>query len=117
MPNSVKTIGNYAFEYSALKSITLGSGVESIGSKAFMKCLSLTDITTLAEVPPTLTDDAFSNTNKGNITLTVPFGTADAYKAARNWNGFKAYVEAEKGPGVGVEGIEAAAPSPELPST
>ena len=45
IPGSVKTIGNYAFQYSELSSITLDDGVESIGESVFQYCSNLTSVT------------------------------------------------------------------------
>ena len=46
IPNSVTSIGNYAFEYcTGLTSITIPNSVTSIGNYAFYKCTGLTSIT------------------------------------------------------------------------
>ena len=45
LSNEVYGIDNYAFSNcSGLKTITIGDGVETIGSKAFFNCYSLTSI-------------------------------------------------------------------------
>ena len=45
IPNSVTSIGDYAFWYCNLKNITIPNGVTSIGYSAFYRCTSLTNIT------------------------------------------------------------------------
>ena len=46
MPNSVTTIGNYAFEYcGSLTSVTIGNSVTTISKYAFYNCYSLTRVT------------------------------------------------------------------------
>ena len=45
IPDSVTSIGKYAFEYCDLTSVTIGNSVTSIGQEAFCYCYSLTNIT------------------------------------------------------------------------
>ena len=46
IPNSVTSIGSYAFyNFDALTSVTIGNSVTSIGSYAFYKCSGLTSVT------------------------------------------------------------------------
>ena len=47
--NSVTSIGDYAFESSGLTSVTIGNGVTRIGDGAFFACSSLTAITVTAQ--------------------------------------------------------------------
>lgn len=44
LPESIVTIGAYAFKSSSIKSVTIGSSVMSIGTGAFAKCTSLSEI-------------------------------------------------------------------------
>ncbi len=45
LPNSLTSIGNYAFKSSGLQSITIPASVTSIGEEAFYGCSSLTNMT------------------------------------------------------------------------
>ena len=46
IPNSVKSIGNYAFYYcDGLTSVTIPNSVTSIGERAFSSCTALTSVT------------------------------------------------------------------------
>ena len=45
IPNSVTTIGDYAFECTGLTSVEIPNSVTSIGQKAFWNCSSLTSVT------------------------------------------------------------------------
>ena len=45
IPNSVTSIGAYAFDCSSLTSVTIGDSVNSIGYSAFNDCSSLTSVT------------------------------------------------------------------------
>ena len=59
IPNSVTSIGSYAFFYcSALTSVTIGESVTSIGSYAFYICSALTSVTIPNSVT-TIGDNAF----------------------------------------------------------
>ncbi len=105
IPNSVTSIGCGAFEYSSgltsitipnsvtgidydtfrgcsdLISVTIPNSVTSIGSSAFSGCSSLTSVVSEIEVPFTFGTSAFYNIGS-SCTLTVPYGTRDAYIAA-----------------------------------
>ena len=86
IPNTVASIGNYAFEYcSSLTSIEIPNSVTSIGNEAFYNCTSLTSVMVLADNPPVLLDYAFSNVNPF-FCVYVPCGSLEAYQAAWNWN-------------------------------
>jgi hypothetical protein len=71
IPNSVTSIGNYAFyNFSSLTSITIGTSVTSIGYQAFTNCTGLTTLT----IPNSVTNigyQAFTNCT-GLTTLTIP---------------------------------------------
>ena len=94
IPNSVTSIGYYAFAgCSALTSVTTGSGVTSIGVRAFYKCESLQDVYCYAEKVPDAWPDsdnghAFSISNYKNATLHVPAGSIESYKSTEPWSEF-----------------------------
>ena len=73
IPNSVTSIGEAAFEdCEGMTSLTIGSGVTSIGSLAFSYCTSLTSVT----IPNSVTsvgEEAFSGC-EGLISLTIGSG-------------------------------------------
>ena len=93
IPNSVTSIGNYAFyNCSGLTSVTIGNSVTSIGYNAFAFCTNLTDFYCYAEGVPTANSYAFGDSPVKKVTLHVPAGAVNAYKAATPWNDFKEIV-------------------------
>ncbi len=67
IPNSVKTIGNYAFYYTDLTSVTIPDSVTTIGDYAFEHS-NLTNVT----IPDSVTiigNDAFAHNNLTSLTL------------------------------------------------
>ena len=82
IPNSVTSIGDYAFyNCSGLTSVTIPNSVTSIGYSAFRGCSGLTSVISKIETP-----FAFGAYDFGSISsscvLTIPIGTRDAYIAA-----------------------------------
>ncbi len=117
-PNSVETIEAGCFYSLAnVTEILLGSGLKTIEGKSaytsycFGTLPALTKLTCLATTPPSIQETTFQPAIKANCTLTVPAGTAEIYKNAPYWDGFKEYVELEN-PGVGVETITDAEDAP-----
>ena len=89
IPQSVKTIGNSAFDQlNNMESFTIPSWITSIGDRAFSDCWNLKEITSEIEDPSAVVmgRDVFSNYNQ-NIqrTLYVPSGTKSAYEAINVW--------------------------------
>ncbi|MDE6295294.1 MAG: leucine-rich repeat protein [Muribaculaceae bacterium] len=71
IPNSVSTIGNYAFEgYSGLTSVTIPNSVTSIGNYAFSGCSGLTSVT-IPESVTAIGIYAFSGC-RGLTSVTIP---------------------------------------------
>ncbi|MCQ2311253.1 MAG: leucine-rich repeat protein [Paludibacteraceae bacterium] len=86
LPNSVETIGKYAFaECSYLKTITLGAKLEDIDEYAFQNDQRLLYVNCYAEEPPILQENAFENYD---IYLQVPCDVLDEYKVAKGWKLF-----------------------------
>ena len=96
IPNSVTSIGNYAFQnpnFPGLTTVTIPNSVTFIGKGAFY-CNNLYDVTIEATTPPTLSHwDAFMN-DYANPTLYVPAESVDAYKAANNWSNYADNIQA-----------------------
>ena len=92
IPIPVTTIGLYAFaNCSALTSVTIQNSVTTIGDNAFQNCTTLTKVTVLAETPPTIYSQTF--TNRAHATLYVPHGSKATYEGANYWKDFALIVE------------------------
>lgn len=103
IPNSVTSIGGNAFYgCRGLTSTTIGNGVASIGGMAFAGCGELKSVVSEIENPFAFGASAFSEISS-TCTLTVPYGTKDAY-IAKGWT-----TDVFKG---GI--VEAQAPSPNI---
>ena len=70
IPNSVTSIGEYAFFHGRLTSVTIPDSVTSIGDFAFCYCTSLTSVT-IPESVTSIGDYAFSNCS-GLTSITIP---------------------------------------------
>ena len=92
IPNSVTSIGAFAFDYcSSLTSIIIPNSVTSIGAAAFRGCDGLTSVTVEWETPITIPSNVFSNYT--NATLYVPAGCQGTYEAAEVWTNFGEIIE------------------------
>jgi uncharacterized protein YjdB len=104
IPNSVTYIGGGAFQNcTSLTTITIPNSVTYIGSSAFAGCSGLKNFYCLAEKVPQLNAFAFGNRTDAiniinNVTLYVPEGRIEAYKAASYWSSFRNIV--------GIVGVE-----------
>lgn len=83
--NSVSFVSADSFDGCAnLAEITLPSSVKTISTRAFQNCSSLMEVTCLAETPPELVSNAFTNV-PAECVIKVPVASVEAYKAAPNW--------------------------------
>ena len=90
LPNSIQEIGNEVFYCCyALSEIDIPSSVTTIGKKILWECISLKTVTVHWDTPLAVPDNAFDGINTANVTLKVPAGKEDAYRAAAVWKDFK----------------------------
>ena len=110
IPNSVTSIGYGTFYYcSSLTSITIPNSVTSIGEKAFANC-DIPEVISRIENPFVINTNIFSDNTFLNATLYVPQGTIDKYKAIEGWKKF-AFIEEENGGGETPETQKCATPT------
>ena len=94
IPSSVTSIGDSAFRgCSSLTSVDFeeNSQLTSIDDEAFSYCSRLTTITINATTPPTLGLSVFSS---DMISIYVPAGSVNAYKAASGWKSYSSKISA-----------------------
>ena len=91
IPNSVKIIDGWSFclNYN-LTSVTIGNSVTSIKEGAFAGCGALKSVKVDWGSPISITTDVFSfwPNSISDVTLTVPAGTSENYRAAEVWKEF-----------------------------
>ena len=93
VPNSIVAINDSAFfGCRNLTNIDLGKGVCVIGERAFANFDKLTDVVCYAEEVPDADRTSFENSYIDYVTLHVPTGSVEKYKAIGPWKGFKEIV-------------------------
>ena len=98
IPNSVKSIGSYAFQNcSDLAILKIGKGVTTYDIGCFDSCVNLTDVYCFATTAPNISAHnmwgPFAKTPIENFILHVPAGSKDSYSAVEPWNQFKETIE------------------------
>ena len=90
VPEGVTSIAAGTFGYCQyLRSVTLPKSMTNIGAVAFCDMPSLTDLTCLAETPPSASPQSFSSTiENSDLILSVPRGCKETYEAAEVWQDF-----------------------------
>ncbi|AEW19976.1 bacterial group 2 Ig-like protein [Tannerella forsythia 92A2] len=92
LAEGVTKIGKNAFAgFQVLPSITLPKSVATIGEYAFINCHKLTDVTVAwkdAGSIPNIQANVFDDVTLSDVTLYVPEGMVDTYKAKNVWKDF-----------------------------
>ena len=108
IPSSVTYIRNYAFYgCTNLVSINIPSAIVAIGDHAFQNCTGIKSIMSYLISPKGLSNDVFTNIDKTNCKLSIPFGTTSLYKTALGWSDFSNVIEAfiSIGTSITIDGI------------
>ena len=105
IPNTVTSIGNYAFFGSGLTSITLPASVTSIGNAAFQYCYNLASVTVYATTPPSLGNYAFKDCNDLDY-IYVFSDLVGTYQVATRWSAYSGKITGLTGGYCGTTGHE-----------
>ncbi len=100
LPSNLEGIGDQAFlACYGLEKVVIPASVKEIGMEAFSRCQKLTSVTAVSPKPITdMGKGVFLAVNMNACTLYVPKGSADAYKAAKQWKEFFNVEEVQIGP-------------------
>lgn len=102
LPSKITSIDFYVFDgCELLESVELPETVAFLGVNAFYDCKNLAFIKSLAAIPPTCENGlAFDRRTVDSVTLYVPHGRLQDYKAAEGWSRFVNIVELPSGQGI-----------------
>ena len=89
LPKSVKEIRSYAFNYSTVRKIDIGSEIEVLGEKSLADLLDLDTLIIRATTPPLAGQNFFLNSGSENFVFLVPKESLDAYKTHKAFSKLK----------------------------
>ena len=89
LPKSVKEIRSYAFNYSTVRKIDIGSEIEVLGEKSLADLLYLDTLIIRATTPPLAGQNFFLNSGSENFVFLVPKESLDAYKTHKEFSKLK----------------------------
>lgn len=94
LPNITTIDQNMFYMCESLTKVIIPATVTNISYYAFAECFALDSVICLAEVPPTLHNEAFAYLNiYDDIVLQVPCQKIPDYQNATNWNSFRRMID------------------------
>lgn len=86
VPDRVTAIGECAFnQCHSITALTLGSAVDTIGGRAFYKCISLRSVMVRTTTPPKMESSSFSDLHKP-FSLSIPCVSKQLYENDAVWS-------------------------------
>ena len=89
LPKSVKEIRSYAFNYSTVRKIDIGSEIEKKKEKSLADLLDLDTLIIRATTPPLAGQNFFLNSGSEKFVFLVPKESLDAYKTHKEFSKLK----------------------------
>ena len=89
---TVTAIADNAFAETGISSVVIPSSIVSIGENAFKGCPNLANVKSYIEEPYSIPASAFSGISD-EATISILYGTKDAYLAASGWNAFASVID------------------------
>jgi len=90
IPNTVTSIGGYAFDNCTnLTSVTIPTSVTSIGTGAFYYCTNLGKVYVLPTTVPTMGSEVFEDCTDENFAIIVPAAKYADYYSASGWSSYQ----------------------------
>lgn len=89
IPRNTSRIGKETFcGCTGIEELVLPEKMRIIGDASFAECINLRTIICNAKEPPAMHENSFPNMQKGTISVEVPKGCVNAYKADPYWREF-----------------------------
>lgn len=91
IPDGVTTIGECAYnQCHAITALTLGAAVDTIGSRAFYKCIGLRTVMVRTTTPPRMESSTFSSLSK-TPSVSIPCVSKTLYEKDATWSQLAAF--------------------------
>ncbi len=85
IPDEVTTIGECAFnQCHSITELIIGANVDTIGSRAFYKCIGLRSVKVNAHMPPGISSSTFSSISR-SLTISIPCVSKVLYEKNAAW--------------------------------
>ncbi len=107
LPNSIETIGEYAFNACNLEFITFPASLKRIEGYSCNDLEKIQWIYSQAQTPPKCDGNAFGGLTPKSTPIYVPIGTAELYRKAAGWKYFTTFIETDVDPQLSISDIPA----------
>ena len=89
LPRQITDLGKGSFaECSKIKSVSFSAQIANIGEEAFLNCRGIKSISMPSALPPTVSDNAFTNVRYRDVVVAIPTMNYRDYLNAPGWGAF-----------------------------